>query len=135
MAILVWDNKYSVGIALFDQQHQKLVDMVNKLHDAMKAGQGKAVLGDILKGLLTYTQTHFQAEEKAMSQHAYPDFNAHKKQHQDLVAQAVAIQKKFESGQAALTVEVLQFLNDWLVKHIMGSDKAYGPFLNGKGVC
>jgi len=33
-----------------------------------------------------------------------------------------------------MSVEVMEFLKDWLEKHILGTDRKYGPFLNDKGV-
>lgn len=134
MALILWNDSLSVKIKQFDDQHKKLVDMVNQLFDAMKAGKGNQVLGDILKSLISYTQTHFAAEEQVMKQHAYPDFEAHKKEHNALVMQVLDLQKQFQSGKPVLTQSVMTFLRDWLAKHIQGDDKKYGVYLNAKGI-
>ena len=134
MALITWSDSLSVKVKQFDDQHKKLVDMVNQLFDAMKTGKGNQVMGDILKQLIAYTQTHFAAEERLLKQYAYPDFEAHKKEHNALVIQVLDLQKQFQEGKPVLTQNIMTFLRDWLSKHIQGDDKKYGVFLNGKGV-
>lgn len=133
MALIQWSQMLSVGVTQFDNEHKKLVDMLNNLHDAMKAGKANDVVGKILDGLISYTGTHFAAEERLMTQHGYPNLTKHKGEHAALVKQALDIQKDFKAGKA-LPQNLLQFLKDWLMKHIAGEDKQYGPFLNGKGI-
>lgn len=133
MALIQWSAMLSVGVTQFDNEHKKLVDMVNNLHDAMKTGKGSDVVGKTLDGLISYTATHFAAEERLMQQHGYPAIDKHKGEHTALVKQALEIQKNFKEGKA-LPQNLLQFLKDWLMKHIAGEDKKYGPFLNGKGI-
>lgn len=134
MALITWSDSLSVKVKQFDDQHKKLVDMVNQLFDAMKSGKGSQVMGDILKQLIAYTQTHFAAEERLMQQHAYPGYEAHKKEHNALVMQVLDLQKQFQEGKPVLTQNIMTFLRDWLSKHIQGDDKKYGIFFNGKGI-
>ncbi|KAF0219430.1 MAG: hemerythrin family [Geobacteraceae bacterium] len=134
MALLTWNDGYSVKVKQFDDQHKKLIDLVNQLHDAMKVGKGGQIIGDVLKALIDYTGTHFAAEERLMKLHSYPDYEAHKKEHNMLVMQVLDVQKKYQEGNAPITQNIMNFLKEWLVKHIQGDDKKYGPFLNGKGV-
>ncbi|QSV46363.1 bacteriohemerythrin [Geobacter benzoatilyticus] len=134
MALITWSDSLSVKVKQFDDQHKKLVDLVNQLFDAMKTGKGNQVMGDILKQLTAYTQTHFAAEERLLKQHAYPELSAHQKEHSALVTQVLDLQKQFQEGKAVLTQNVMTFLRDWLSKHIQGDDKKYGEFLNGKGI-
>lgn len=79
MALITWNENYSVKVKQFDDQHKKLIDMINELHDAMKVGKGKDVMEKILAGLIQYTVTHFANEERLMKQHNYPDYEQHKK--------------------------------------------------------
>ena len=134
MALLTWSDKYSVNVKQFDDQHKKLVNMVNELHDSMKIGKGKEVLEKILAGLIRYTSTHFADEERLMQQHNYTGYEQHKKEHNLLVIQVLDLQKNYRGGKAILSQQVMTFLKDWLQKHIQGEDKNYGPFLNSKGI-
>ena len=85
MSLLAWSSVFSVGVAEIDNQHKKLVDMANRLNDAMKAGQGKEAIGKVLNELVSYTATHFAYEERLMDQHKYPMSPEHKQEHKDLV--------------------------------------------------
>lgn len=134
MSLMTWSDALSVNIKEIDDQHKKLVNMLNELHDAMKSGQGAKITGSVLTGLIQYVGTHFATEEKYMKQHAYPDFIKHKAEHDDLTKKAVDLQKQFQDGKPVLTVELLNFLKNWLSNHIMGTDKKYSPYLNSKGL-
>ena len=134
MPIMSWSDAYSTGIAEIDQQHKKLIDLINSLHDAMSKGHGKEVLGKILGELITYCASHFAVEEKLFDKHGYPDAAEHKEKHQKMTSKVLDLQKQFAQGKATLTLEVMDFLQQWLDKHILGTDKKYGPFLNSKGV-
>lgn len=134
MALLNWQSNFTVNVCEIDKQHQKLVEMINNLHDGMKAGKGKEVLGDILANLVKYTEFHFKYEEKLFEQYVYPEALAHKKQHSDLVDQVQNYKKSFESGETVLSMEIMSFLKVWLMDHIVGSDKKYSSFFNSRGV-
>ncbi len=135
MSLIVWNSELSVGVPSIDNQHKKLVTLLNQLHDAMMGGKGKEVVGPVLKGLIEYTGTHFKHEEDLFARTGYPEAAAHKKEHADLVRKVVEIQEKYEtSGPGILTIQVMSFLKDWLTKHIQGTDKRYVPHLQSKGV-
>ena len=134
MGLITWSESYSVKVKQFDDQHKKLIDMVNELHDAMMVGKGKDILGKILDGLIKYTGTHFADEERLMKQHGFPEFEIHKKEHNKLVMQVLDIQKQFQNGNAVITQAVMAFLKDWLQKHIKGDDAKYGVYFNAKGI-
>lgn len=134
MTLITWKDSYSVNITEVDNQHKKLVGLINNLHDAMISGKAREVMSRILSELVDYTVSHFATEEKLFDQYHYPETVLHKQQHSDLVEQVGALQKKFEAGERVLTIDVMNFLRDWLQDHIVGSDKKYGPYLNSKGV-
>jgi hemerythrin len=129
-----WSEIYSVKIGIVDTQHKNLVNILNELHQAMLGAQGKDKLGQVLLNLIKYSQVHFAMEEKLMQSHGYTDFPAHKAEHDQLASTVLEFQRKFLSNEVGLTVEMMDFLKDWLSKHILDSDKKYGPFLNAKGV-
>jgi len=134
MSLFEWQDSYSVGINNFDEQHKKLIDMLNNLHGAMIQNKGKSVIEEILQGLSDYTVSHFKAEEMQFDQHAYPEKEQHKNEHANFVKEVTEFKTKHEKGSSMLSIEILNFLKDWLVNHINGSDKSYGPFLNSRGV-
>ena len=129
-----WKSEYAVSIGSIDAQHQMLFAICRELYAAMSAGRGKSVLAKILDRLVQYTAMHFAHEERLMQLHKYPDFAAHKAEHDALAKQVLAFQAEFNSGRATMAVQVLQFLKDWLEKHINGSDMAYTACLKAQKV-
>jgi len=134
MSLITWSEDLSVNIPSIDAQHKKLVELVNRLHDATIAHEGDQSKKKILDELIDYTKTHFANEEKLMSTHQYPAFSTHKKEHDRLTRQVMFIYRNFTAGQPVLTVTFMNFLKDWIADHIKGSDKKYGPYLANKGV-
>ena len=132
--LISWTDELSVGIGIIDEQHKGLVDLINELNAAMRQRRSDAVLVGVLERLKQYTVKHFATEEEFFDKFGYPDAPAHKKAHRDLVEKVLAFEAGLKSGRAKVTMEIMRFLKDWLVGHIMGTDKRYAPFLNGKGV-
>ena len=129
-----WKPQYSVNIPSIDGQHQNLFRIAGELHSAMAAGQGKAALSRILDRLVQYTKVHFAHEERLMSLHHYPDAAKHAAQHHALTEQVLAFQADFDNGKALMTIQVLDFLKEWLKHHIAESDQKYAPFLKERAV-
>lgn len=124
-----WKDDYTVGIKTIDVQHQMLFATGRELYAAMGTGKGKTVMAEILERLVQYTKAHFAYEEGLMQSHRYPDFAKHKAEHDELTRQVLAFQTEFNAGRATMAVEVMQFLKNWLEKHIQKSDFAYAPYL------
>ena len=134
MPIVMWNPDYSVKVTQFDNEHKKLFDLINQLHEAMKTGKGAQVIGDVLNALADYTKTHFGAEEQMMQSNGYPGYIEQKRAHDAFVARIVELQNNFNSGSTMGSIEVLAFLKDWLIKHIQVVDKQYSQFFNDKGI-
>ena len=134
MALLEWNDRLSVNIREIDGQHKELVDMVNRLHDAMKGGKADAILFQIVAEMKKYAANHFATEERLFKAHKYPDFDAHHAEHTAFVAKVVQVEKDLTSGKCAMSMDILNFLSNWLVNHIKGTDKKYSGFLNQAGV-
>ena len=134
MALITWSNMFSVGVTEIDTQHKKLIDLINQLNDAMQAGKGADVLGKVLSELINYTVYHFGYEESQMSQHHYEDTPAHKHEHKKFVDTVGDFKKKFDTGSAVISVEIMNFLRDWLTNHIMKTEKKLGQSIAKQGV-
>jgi methyl-accepting chemotaxis protein len=119
-----WSPALAVGNADIDRQHQKLIEIANRLYVAMQSGRGREVVGSLLDELVNYTVEHFAWEEKAMEKHGYRDKDRHLAEHRKLIDDVSKFKWQFESGNASITVELMGFLRDWLVNHILKVDKA-----------
>ena len=132
--LMRWDSSLQLGIGQIDDQHKQLVVMINDLHRAMKQRQTMATMSGILERLVSYTVYHFGNEEKLFQKHGYPEYDQHKKIHETLVGKVVEFKTKIDRGDSTISMELMDFLKDWLISHIKGTDKKYVPFLLAKGV-
>ncbi|WP_366141539.1 bacteriohemerythrin, partial [Pseudodesulfovibrio sp.] len=132
--LMVWSDKLSVGIHSIDEQHKKLVKMINSLNEAMKSRKSQSALTDIVKGLEEYVAVHFGYEEKLFDKLNYPDTLSHKAIHRKFVDEVVKFRKELAAGRATVSMDIMRFLKDWLVQHIMGTDAQYGPFMKEHNV-
>jgi hemerythrin len=129
MAIIDWSEQLSVGVLEMDVQHKRLIELINRLYDAMSRGEGGSVLKTIVNELVTYTKVHFGAEERLMASRQYPQLSAHRQLHERFTAQVVEMNEKIVAGKMLTAVSVGNFLRDWLVTHIQSEDKKYGRHL------
>lgn len=111
-----------------DNQHKRLFALINELDDAMKMGKGKDVLGKVLGGLVTYVHTHFKSEEEFMKKIGFNELEIHRTEHIKLTNDVEKFFNDFKEGKSMLSVQIMNFLRNWLLNHIGKSDKAYGKF-------
>lgn len=134
MAYIDWIESYSVGVEAFDNEHKKLVEIINRLHLALLMKEAESVMLSVLKSLVDYTVTHFSHEENNMSTSGYPDYLMHKKEHDDLIGKVLDFKDQIESGKTSISLSIMSFLKDWLMNHILVSDMKYKEFFIKKGV-
>jgi hemerythrin-like metal-binding protein len=126
MAYFQWSDEFFVGNKFIDADHKKLLILCNKLHDAMTNGAGKEDLGEALSDVIQYAKEHFKREEDEMRRVNYPDLIPHRQEHHALLQEVSKFQREFSAGNTLLTVQVSMYLKDWLVRHIIRSDKLHG---------
>lgn len=123
MGLFAWSEELNVGNKFIDDDHKKLVAMVNSFHDAMEQGRGNDVIGKVLHNLVIYTKEHFSREEAEMQRIKYPKYLAHKLEHDKLIKEVADLQTGFTSGKTMLTMKISKFLRDWLLTHIKQTDQ------------
>lgn len=129
-----WDDSLSVGIAAIDEDHKKLLGLINNLQTAAHYHTGEAFERQALDELVSYTKFHFQREEDLMQAHGYPDFPSHKAQHEAMIAEVGRVLQAYEKDRGGTIEGLCQYLKQWLIRHIAGTDQLYAPYLQGKGV-
>lgn len=134
MPLIIWNEGFSVNVKEIDEQHKKLINLINMLHDAMKEGRAKKIVSEVLQGLVDYTKYHFSTEEKYMSIFKYPDYQSHKAEHEKFIEKVLEFAKDFSEDKIGLPIKIMPFLTDWLSNHILVNDKKFGSFLNEKGL-
>jgi len=134
MTLFAWRDEYSVKIPSIDAQHRRLVDLLNDLHAGMLSGASRETLAPVLDGLVDYAVKHFAYEEGLFAEHGYPRAPLHIAQHQRFVEQVTTFRGKHAAREANLRMEVMVFLKDWMIQHILGSDRDYSEHMIARGV-
>lgn len=138
MAFFNWEDRFSTNIQSIDQDHKKLMDLVNHLYvsvfECQDIEEERTLTGKILSELLEYTNYHFSTEEALMEKYNYPEYQEHKISHAWFVGEVNRLLREHEAGAMALSFPTFSFLKDWISNHILGMDKKYEPFLKHIGV-
>jgi hemerythrin-like metal-binding protein len=135
MTFLDWSADYSVGVAIFDDEHKKLIAIINSLHEALQTGVNNETLDQISGSMVEYTMMHFRHEEMYFDDWAYPEAASHIEAHSQLRRQVFEYRKQIGGADSrALAEAMLIFLRQWLIQHILVDDRAYGEFLFDKGL-
>jgi hemerythrin-like metal-binding protein len=128
-----WDDKLITGHAAMDHGHQKLMDLINQLANAMEHNKPKKTCSDLLEQFIEHTRTHFLAEEQLMDRHRYPKAKEHKELHAMLIKDVLAFKTLYDAGASAEFMTLLVILDTWLNRDIMGADKALADFVAAAG--
>ena len=134
MSIVNWNDAYSVDIQEIDEQHKRLIDIMNELYAALASTSSRSHIGAILDKLMEYTKVHFAVEETLMRIFDYEGYHEHKAIHDHIVTRVVDFQRKFREGDDKVGMELLMFLKEWLFHHINDQDKKYVSTLHKAGV-
>lgn len=131
---VTWKDVYSVGIEAIDADHQKLLHLVNQFQTAVYYRTGEEFEKEALDELVSYTKTHFSREEKLLAEHGYPELEAHIAEHQQMFKQVDDLMKAYGENRHKTMQKGTDFLRNWLINHINGTDQEYSQFLLDKGV-
>ncbi len=134
MAFLNWTDSLSVKINSIDEQHKKLIGLINSFYEQVSHRTNDENISILIKGMREYTQMHFNYEERYMRQFNYPDYIIHKKEHDMFISKVAAVEEKVNKGTVILSFEITSFLKDWIKNHIQGSDKKYTEFFIKNGI-
>ena len=130
-----WDESYSVKIGDIDDQHKELINLFNEVHDCIDSNRAIERLGSVLEDLIDYTRVHFVTEEKLLRENGYPNYEQHKKMHDDLTIRVLDLQDRYSKDHSvAVLIDSMKFMTDWLTQHIIRTDKQYSTYLSNRGV-
>ncbi|CAK0750153.1 putative Bacteriohemerythrin [Azospirillaceae bacterium] len=129
-----WNDSMSVGHPQIDSEHKRLIDMLNRLRVAVDMGYGEELIEIILCDLSEYCCYHFSHEEREMMQLRYSDYLRHKSLHDTLISKLDSLVYKFEAHREKISLEVIDFLGDWLFNHILIEDRKLVELYSGTSV-
>ena len=119
-----WSLEYELGLGEIDSQHASLLAWVARAYQDIEAEAGSKEAKYSLEEFEQYVTAHFVAEEAYMQELRFSGLDAHRQMHQRFLARIVA-EKYAQIAGNPMTVDLLCFLHDWLVDHILVADKAY----------
>lgn len=135
---IIWNDSFVTGVAEIDEQHRILVNTLNEANAKLAVNTSLEYLEQITRDLLSYALYHFETEEELMQEHGYDeaataaDASDHMNQHRSFSAKVVAVRDGLKAGTLISREDLLAFLNDWLVNHILNTDKKLGAFIVAK---
>lgn len=127
--IFHWSDIYTLGIADLDEQHKKIVDIINRLHQAVNDGKNDDDISRAIQELVEHARTHFNYEENLLKTHGYPELEEHKTYHKQLAAKVMHLQERYLGGDAPSCLEMTNYCKNWLSDHILRIDVRFIPYL------
>lgn len=135
--MIKWKNDYSVGYNLIDQQHKKLIEIINSIEELSNEASIENEdlfegVSDLLSELLDYTETHFETEERALEASNYKYIEEHKRIHHQFFMKISGFLKDLvlDGDIVKISKGVHEYLSYWLLEHIQGADQKYRGLLN-----
>ena len=134
MEKFTWDDKYSVGVQKFDDEHKILFGMINKLFDSGNTQEDSETVTDLITEMTDYFHHHFRTEEQCMRENGYPGYSEQCTEHSKFVERVLDFCDADLSQPEKIKKDMAIYLRDWLTNHVLVTDMKYKSFFNEKGL-
>jgi hemerythrin len=134
MIKIEWNENMLINVDSIDIQHKRLIDLTNTFYERVNEGYSREKMLELIQDLKDYMVYHFSTEELYLKQVKYAGFKRHKMEHDKFVETVLSFEERYKSGKLLLTVEIMNFIKDWVTNHIMGSDKKFSELLQRNGI-
>ncbi|EKD23686.1 MAG: hypothetical protein ACD_81C00194G0002 [uncultured bacterium] len=135
MAHIKWTDEYSVGVELIDEQHKHFFGLLDEMFEAISSLDTGHKIGGVIAKLVAHTANHFATEEKYFEEFNYEYTEDHKERHRDLAATVADFESRYHEGDVEMASEMVEFLEGWIIGHIMETDKKYVDCFHEHGLC
>jgi methyl-accepting chemotaxis protein len=132
--LIEWGKRYHIGINMIDEQHKVLVDLINQLYATFGRDNQKKQQKEVIRKLVEYTVWHFGNEEKIFKKIGYSDTPNHIVQHEKFIDKMKKFEQEVKDGNAVVSFDIINFLKDWLINHILKIDTKYVPTFREHGI-
>jgi hemerythrin-like metal-binding protein len=129
-----WQNEYSVGVKDLDDQHQKLLHIINTLLNERREKYNATKLSNAISSLIHYAYIHFAAEERYLAQTHFPDLEQHILEHVGFIMKTLELSLNIKEGTHENRLELLRYLKGWYSSHVLGIDRQYIQILKANGI-
>ncbi len=132
--MFLWKKELELGIPSVDAQHKKLLEIGNRINelilDHRESSDSYDEITDVIRELKDYTIYHFQNEQVLLEKYHYPDYDGHKKEHDDFITYLDGIDiNAVEDDQIGFLKALLAKLIKWIFNHIITTDFLYKDYL------
>lgn len=134
MKIVEWNDKYCLGNELIDSHHKHLIELLNAYYNTVSQERNLEEIARIFNELFKYVDYHFKAEEEMMIDYGYAKIQLHTSEHESFENRLNEFQESLISSEEEFDVEVIYFLEEWLLNHILLSDKELVNFINNTSI-
>jgi len=134
MKKLVWTDEYSVGVKSLDEQHKKIIELINTLIEHHNDSVDSDTIFNVLQEMMKYAQKHLDDEEKLLEGYEYPDLMRHTSVHVAYLERVSEFSFEVMAHNNDISAKLLEFLKDWWIQHILHEDMQYRSFFELKGV-
>lgn len=132
---VAWTSHMRVDVKLLDNDHKKILILLNELHDGVICGYAKQILEMIFESLIRCLRAHFAHEEQLFTETAFPGAAVHERQHDHMIERFNVLQVRFRNcADLESSLEVIKLLKNCLCNHIEISDQEYVQHLKEKEV-
>ena len=131
---IIWDESFSVGVSKFDKQHKQIISIINTLNDQQNEGFDSKKVAKILNELTIFVHTHFKMEEQLLAEYGYPNISDQQKEHKEFRIKLANFCTDSMTAYTSIPINVLHYLKEWWVDHILVKDMQYRSFLTSRGV-
>jgi methyl-accepting chemotaxis protein len=132
MSLMAWNDSFATHVGEVDSHHGRLIELINEIYQGIMLEKDKVIVDSTLDELVNFTVMHFGYEESLFDKYGYEDSVSHKQKHKELLGQVGDYVAKYKEGDTEISHELLTFLKNWLMKHILGVDQKYAAYLNDK---
>ena len=123
--MIIWSDEFKLNIPHIDQEHQSLFDALNRFYEGLKQKAPKESLNSLIVELIDYAKNHFANEENYMMASGFKNIDNHIKEHRAFVEKAEEFYQKISEGKLLISVEVTNFIKDWITHHIKTEDMQF----------
>lgn len=132
MAVIRWRDTYDTGVEAVDLEHRKLVELIEAMHTSIRDNEPQETVEQVINEIAEYTQDHFKNEESLMQNEQYPELDEHKIEHRTLIEEVAVFKERLLNNFPDGRQDFYRFLREWLINHILDSDKKFGVYVSGK---
>jgi hemerythrin len=128
----VWRDAMAIGFDTIDDDHKQLFNTINEFEACPDFTHAEAAA----KKLYKYTHEHFKREESLQGMLRYPYADAHKDEHEQILAKLMEVikthflKKGSADEQRAAIEKMTVLMHDWIMQHVLKTDVKMKPYLN-----